>query len=228
MHRLGCLTLWVALILAVLLPVLFYEVMRRSLVQLGVAPEYALLFFIGTLAAGWIDIPLRRVSSARIVRADRLAVFGLAGALPHLTDLRRHSVLAINVGGALIPGAMAVWQVIRLARVEEHAFGTLVALAISIGINVWVSWKLARPIPMVGIAVPGLVPGLVAAASAIFLAGDHAPAVAYVAGVTGPLVGGNLLHLRDVGRLPVGLFSIGGAGAFDAIVFSSVLAAFLA
>jgi uncharacterized membrane protein len=228
MHRLGCWTLSVALILVVLLPVLFYEVMRRSLVELGIAPEWAFVFFLATLAGGWIDIPLRRVPSGRIVRTDRLAVFGLAGALPHLTDLRRHSVIAINVGGAVIPGVMAAWQLIRLARMEEHAFGTMTALAICAGINVWVSWKLARPIPMVGIAVPGLVPGLVAAASAIFLAEDHAPTVAYVAGVLGPLLGGNILHLRDVGRVPIGLFSIGGAGAFDASVFSSVLAAFLA
>jgi uncharacterized membrane protein len=228
MHRLGCLTLSLALGLAVLLPVLFYELMRRSLENLGVAPDLALIFFLATLAGGAIDIPIRRIPSERIVRADPLAILGLAGALPHLTEMRRHTVIAVNVGGAVIPGTMAAWQVLRLARVEEGALGTMAALAISAGINVWVSWKLARPIPMVGVAVPGLVPGLLAAASAIFLAVDHAPGVAYVAGVAGPLVGGNILHLRDARRAPIGVLSIGGAGAFDAIVFSSVLAAFLA
>jgi uncharacterized membrane protein len=228
MHRLGCLTLSIALFLAVLLPVLFHELMRRSLEDLGLSTGMAFLLFLAVLAGSAIDIPLKRRDTERIVRADPLAILGLAGAFPHLAAMRRHSVIAVNAGGAVIPGALAVWQVFRLASLEDGAKGAMAALAISAGINIWISWKLARPIPMVGIAVPGFVPGLAAAATAILLAGDHAPRVAYVAGVAGPLIGGNILHLGDVGRAPIGVLSIGGAGVFDAIVFSGVLAAFLA
>jgi uncharacterized membrane protein len=52
--------------------------------------------------------------------------------------------------------------------------------------------------------------------------------IAFTAGVAGPLIGADLLHLKDLLRTPVGVMSIGGAGTFDGIVFSAVLAALLA
>jgi len=42
------------------------------------------------------------------------------------------------------------------------------------------------------------------------------------------LIGADLLHLRDIGRIaPAGVASIGGAGSFDGIVLSGILAAYL-
>jgi uncharacterized membrane protein len=56
----------------------------------------------------------------------------------------------------------------------------------------------ARPVQGVGILLPGLVPAALAAVLAlIFAPGDAAP-VAYVAGVAGPLIGADLLHLREI------------------------------
>jgi uncharacterized membrane protein len=46
--------------------------------------------------------------------------------------------------------------------------------------------------------------------------------------VLGPLAGADLLHLRDFTRISVGVVSIGGAGTFDGIVLSGMLAALLA
>jgi uncharacterized membrane protein len=80
-------------------------------------------------------------------------------------------------------------------------------------------------------------PGFVAALTAVtttwlLLAGPgetpYRPPVAFVAGVLGPLVGADLLHLRDITRVPVGILSIGGAGTFDGIVLSGFLATLLA
>ena len=42
-----------------------------------------------------------------------------------------------------------------------------------------------------------------------------------------PLIGADLLHLRDLGRRGGGLMSIGGAGTFDGIVISGFLATML-
>jgi uncharacterized membrane protein len=49
-----------------------------------------------------------------------------------------------------------------------------------------------------------------------------------VAGVVGSLVGADLLHLADVRRIGTGMASIGGAGTFDGIVLSGIIAAYLA
>ncbi|MDR4462388.1 MAG: DUF1614 domain-containing protein [Nitrospirales bacterium] len=72
--------------------------------------------------------------------------------------------------------------------------------------------------------MPALVPPL----TALLLAPDEAPSVAFVAGVFGPLLGADILHIREIPRIATGMASIGGAGTFDGIVFSGILAAYLA
>jgi len=47
-------------------------------------------------------------------------------------------------------------------------------------------------------------------------------------GVLGPLIGADLLHLRNIEALETGIASIGGAGTFDGIFLSSIIAAYLA
>jgi uncharacterized membrane protein len=76
--------------------------------------------------------------------------------------------------------------------------------------------------------MPGLVPALIAAVLALLLAPDQAAPVAFVAGVAGPLIGADLLHLKDIEKSAVGIASIGGAGTFDGIVLSGIVAAYLA
>ena len=46
--------------------------------------------------------------------------------------------------------------------------------------------------------------------------------------VLDPLISANLLHLRDIAGLETGIASIGGAGTFDGIVLSGIVAAYLA
>ena len=76
--------------------------------------------------------------------------------------------------------------------------------------------------------MPGFVPPLVSVAAALILAPSEAPPVTFVAGVVGSLVGADLLHLSEVRRIGTGMASIGGAGTFDGIVLSGIIAAYLA
>jgi uncharacterized membrane protein len=69
---------------------------------------------------------------------------------------------------------------------------------------------------------------LLAALLALLLAPEDAPPVAFVAGVAGPLIGADLLHLKAIDRVQSGMMSIGGAGTFDGIVLSGIIAAYLA
>ena len=102
------------------------------------------------------------------------------------------------------------------------------AVLVGAGVNVFLCQVLARPVQGIGSALPALVPALAAAALAMLLAPGDAPPVAFVAGVAGPLIGADLLHLRDVGKIASGVVSIGGAGTFDGIVLSGIVAAYLA
>lgn len=236
-NRLGCLTLSLSLLLAVLLPVLFSEAVQGSLRILGLPLDIAGLVLVAALVASAINVPLWNMPTQRYVITDPLATLGLAGLLPHLETRRKATVVAVNVGGCLIPLALAVYQVVRLATASAwqtapvegapapNVQGAFVALVLAMALNIIVCWKLTRVVPGVGITVPGIVPGILAAAAALLLSADVAPAVTLVAGTLGPLVGADLLHLRDLKEKPVGLQSFGGAGTFDAVLFTLILSA---
>ncbi len=76
--------------------------------------------------------------------------------------------------------------------------------------------------------MPGFVSLIAAAALALVLAPEAAAPVAFVIGVVGPLVGADLLHLTEIEAAEIGIVSIGGAGTFDGIILSGILAAYLA
>jgi uncharacterized membrane protein len=79
-----------------------------------------------------------------------------------------------------------------------------------------------------GIGVPGLVPPLVAALGAYFLCAPELRApCAYIASTMGILIGADLLNLGQIRQLGAPVVSIGGAGTFDAIFFSGIIAVLL-
>jgi len=217
-------SLLVFVVLLLLLPLAFGELMVEGLAKLHLTASAAVILVIGIFVGGFINIPVKRLRSQQ-VSVHPLAVFGLSGVWPQLRRVRQETVIAVNVGGCLIPTALAVYE---LAHLIASGTQTLFALAIACAINCAACYLMARPVVGVGIMMPGLIPPLISAALAIVLAPDQAAAVAFVAGVAGPLVGADLLHLKDIQSSGVGMASIGGAGTFDGIVLSGVIAAYLA
>jgi uncharacterized membrane protein len=116
----------------------------------------------------------------------------------------------------------------ELAYVSALGRELLVSVGLASLVNIVVCYLLARPVPGLGIAMPGFVPPLVAAAMALVLAPAQAAPVAFIVGVLGPLIGADLLHIKDVTKIAkTGIASIGGAGTFG-IVLSGIVAAYLA
>jgi uncharacterized membrane protein len=146
-------------------------------------------------------------------------VFGVPYLVP-ATRERRVTVLAVNVGGALVPTGLAAFLVAR----ERLGLRAVVAT----GVVALVSLVLARPVRGVGIVVPGLVPPVVAALAALAISEQLAPALADVGGVLGTLIGADLLNLPRIRRLGAPVASIGGAGTFDGIFLSGLLAVLIA
>jgi uncharacterized membrane protein len=59
------------------------------------------------------------------------------------------------------------------------------------------------------------------------LGGNLAPALAYISGVIGVLLGADLLNLRKVTKLGAPMMSIGGAGTFDGIFLTGIISVLL-
>jgi uncharacterized membrane protein len=87
---------------------------------------------------------------------------------------------------------------------------------------------LANPVPGIGIAVPVFLPALATAVVALVLSRQNAAPLAYIAGSMGTLIGADLTNLDKVRGLGAPVASIGGAGTFDGIFLTAILAVLLA
>jgi uncharacterized membrane protein len=133
---------------------------------------------------------------------------------------RRETVIAVNVGGAIIPCLTAVY----LLATTRYPFQGLIGSAIVAGVSKW----LARPVPGLGIAMPAFIPPIVAALAGLLLAPAQAPMVAYISGTFGVLIGADLANLKNLAALRAPVVSIGGAGTFDGIFLTGIIAVLLA
>jgi len=122
--------------------------------------------------------------------------------------VRQEYGLAINLGGTIIPTGVSIYLLFKAPLLP-----TLLATALMILICKF----LARSVPGRGLAIPMIIPPVLATAFALLLGGDFAPQVAYISGVLGTLIGGDLLNLGRARKLGAGIVSIGGAGVFDGI-----------
>ena len=219
----GVLALIAALVILLLLPFLLADAMVSALLELGIAPRVATLLVIGIFVGSLFNVPVWR-RGPRVITYSPTDFLGLGRRAPRLLEPGGQQVIALNVGGCVIPSLIVLYELSRLLQ----AGGTLPLYAgIAIALNVVVCYLMARPVAGLGILLPALVPGCLAALVALLLAGGHAPPVAFCAGVLGPLIGADLVDLRDLGRRGTGMMSIGGAGTFDGIVISGFLAAML-
>jgi uncharacterized membrane protein len=221
----GCLPLLLIVGLILLFPFLLANLMLAALGKLGLAPFGALLAALGIFFGGMVNIPVRRIARQQQLEWRPVRMFGLNRFLPVETQSTTYTIIAVNLGGCLIPLGLAIYELLRLA---DRGSDALLAALVAIGINVVVCYLVARPVPNVGIAMPTLVPPIVAALGGLLLLPGFAAPVAFTAGVLGPLVGADLLHLDDIAELTTSVASIGGAGTFDGIVISGLVATLLA
>ncbi|MDH5740492.1 MAG: DUF1614 domain-containing protein, partial [Nitrospira sp.] len=178
MKLLGILPLLLFLLLVVMLPFVFGQVFTAALIKLKLEPMSALLVVIGIFMGSAINIPVKRISRTESVLADPLAVFGLSRWWPMFQRVRRETVIAVNVGGCLIPVGLAIYET---AHLLTEGWRPVSGLLLATFITTVTCYRLARPVEGIGITMPGLFPPLLAALSALLLVPDHAPPIAFVA-----------------------------------------------
>jgi len=130
------------------------------------------------------------------------------------------TVIAVNVGGAIIPSLMSVYLLIKNGLWVR---GLLATAGVAL-----VCHLLAHPVPGLGIAEPVFVPIITAAVVALVLSRQYAAPLAYIGGSLGTLIGADLLNLGKIHGLGAPIASIGGAGTFDGIFLTGIVAVLLA
>ena len=215
----------------ILFPIVFLTAIGATFTKLGFSWREALLILLLTLAGSFVNVPVRTLESRAAPAYDRyVAVYGRFYRIPEPVQ---RTVLAVNVGGALIPLAISLYLLYDSVVISGGYLVMGLALA-GVAVVTVVTKLVARPVPGLGIATPFFIPPLAALIAALVLstfAGEvpvAAVIIAYVSGTLGTLIGADLLNLGHIAELGAPMASIGGAGTFDGIFLSGIIAALLA
>jgi len=210
------------LVLAFFFVLLEIHVISYAFVTLGLPPELAFTALLVSLVGSYINIPISRVANGQPHPVDVVRSFGIRYRVPtrYATD---STIVAVNVGGAIVPVLISVYLLTQMPTI-------IVPALIGVAIVTAIVHRFAMPVPGLGIATPMLVPPIVAALCGYFLGSSqhHRDAVAFISGVIGTLIGADLLNLRNLRDLGAPVASIGGAGTFDGIFLTGIVAVLLA
>ena len=194
-------------------------VLKYAYTRLGVSAGAAYLLLIGSLVGRYFNIPIGILPGRDIVAGQEISFYGMHYMVPLLAH-RPGTILAVNVGGAVIPGFMSLYLLSLHRLWTKGVIATAVVAA--------VCHRLATPVPGLGVALPVFVPAVATALVAIVLSQRQAAPLAYIAGSLGVLIGADLLNLGRLQGLGAPVASIGGAGTFDGIYLCGILAVLLA
>src|SRR5215472_5389889 len=196
-----------ALLFVGLIILIQLRILRYAYMKLGVGPGAALLLLFGSLIGSYFNIPITVLGGHDVRSGEVVDFYGMRYVVP-LVSQWPGTVLAVNVGGAVIPALMSTYLVLRYQLWLRAAIAVVVIAAII--------HALATPVEGVGIAVPVFVPVVATAILAFLLSREYAAPLAYIGGSMGTLVGADLLNLDKIGKLGAPVASIGGAGTSTA------------
>jgi uncharacterized membrane protein len=195
------------------------RILRYAYMRLGIGPGAALFLLFGSLIGSYFNIPITVLPGKQAMSGQIVDFYGMRYVVPYVTSWPG-TVLAVNVGGAVIPTMMSTYLVLRYQLWLKAAIATAIIAA--------VIHSMATPVAGVGIAVPVFVPVVTTAIVALILSREYAAPLAYIGGSMGTLIGADLLNLDKINGLGAPVASIGGAGTFDGIFLTGILAVLLA
>jgi uncharacterized membrane protein len=187
--------------------------------KLGVSRRYVFALLFLSLVGSYVNIPVAELPAEHIESGRVVTFFGMRYIVPMVMNWPR-TVIAVNLGGGVIPVLLSLYLIIK----NRLYFRSLLA----VGVIAAVCHHMAYPVPGVGIAEPTFIPPILTAGLALLISREYAAPLAYVAGSLGVLIGADLLNLDKIRGLGAPVASIGGAGTFDGIFLTGIVAVLLA
>jgi uncharacterized membrane protein len=194
-------------------------ILRYAYQRIGIDRRYVFLLLFFSLMGSYVNIPVAHLPAHEVQSERVVSFFGMQYVIPVVVDWPG-TVVAVNLGGALIPVILSLYLIYK-SRLFGRSFLAIVVVGAF-------SYHMATPVPGLGIAEPALVPPLVTAGVALLLSRKYAPLLAYVGGSLGTLIGADLLNIDKIQGLGAPVASIGGAGTFDGIFLTAIVAVLLA
>ena len=180
------------LVLLALIALVEVNVIAYAYEKMGIQRRYIFSILLLSLVGSAVNIPIAELP-AKDIRVDRIvSFFGVQYVVPAIEHEGR-TILAINLGGALIPLALSTYLLVKQRLYLQGA--------VAIAVVAVVTHLFARPVPGVGIALSPFIAPIAAALAAILIAHRHAAPLAYIAGSVGTLLGADILNLYRIQQL---------------------------
>ena len=210
---------------------LFLRISETAFEIVGFSHWHATLAVFGSILGSLVDIQLieNPISSYPEWYISLLSLSGI-----DVPTTFHPLYLAVNLGGCIIPLIISLHL---LLRGQVSLKKSLLGMAVVAAITYWAAQAVAGE----GIVLPVWLSPLLAAAMGLLLASGfrRAPPLAYISGTMGTLIGADLLSLMTPGILPALspmelhqtrplTLSIGGAGVFDGIFLTGIIAVLFA
>jgi uncharacterized membrane protein len=195
------------------------KILHYAYERMGISPRAAMWILFFTLLGSSINIPLTQLPPEKVVSGTVVHHHGMRYVVPKVQQWPG-TVLAINVGGALIPILLSVYLVFR-NQIIMRAVTAVAAVAL-------LTHHMAQPVHGVGITLPIFIPPVIAVICALILSRRHMAPLAYIGGSMGTLIGADLMNLDKVRGLGAPIASIGGAGTFDGVFLVGIVSVMLA
>jgi uncharacterized membrane protein len=217
------------LVLVFVIGLIFIGVVGVAFEEVGFGPLVTALILGATLVGSFVNVPLMKLKTRiPVIKEEFVAFFGVVYRIPQVEYGETATVIAVNLGGALIPTLVSFYLLWKLPSAILYALvGVLVIAVVGVLVIAVVTHAVARPVKGVGIATPPFIPPLAAALSAYLLPSGAPRVVAYASGVLGTLIGADLSNLSVIPELGAPVASIGGAGSFDGVFLSGIIAVLL-
>ncbi|MDD1696498.1 MAG: DUF1614 domain-containing protein [Methanoregula sp.] len=216
-------------LIILIIPLLVFGIIGAAFTRLGFSWISALAIVLLMVLGSFVDIPVYHIrrDMIRISHPADSSVYGeFIQPLPsQVWDIP----ISLNLGGAVIPACVSIYLAYQAILIIGTSF--LIFLFMGTIFVAVISYVATRLDPGSGIQVPILIPGLTALLSGLLLSGGvglSAAATAFVSGIAGTLLGGNIAQLFRVNDLEASSVSIGGAGTFGAIFVCCILPALIA
>jgi len=207
------------LLIGLLIALIEVGVLEYAYAKIGIDRRYVFMVLLLSLFGSYVNIPVARLPGEQVIAGREIVYFGMRYIVPVVQEWPG-TVIAVNLGGAVVPTVLSLYLMRKQRLYGPGLAGVVIVAAV-------VYW-LAEPVPGEGIAVPMFIPPLVATGTALALRRRSAPPLAYIAGSLGTLIGADLCNLGKIQGLGAPVASIGGAGTFDGIFVTGILAVLLA
>jgi len=207
------------LLLVFLLAFIQLGLVSLAFEKLGLSTAQGMLLLFSSLLGSSVNLPLTRIRAEKPEPdPEHFTVHSLLR-MPVL-PFTGYTTIAVNAGGCLVPLVFSASLIHRFPL-------SWTEIMFAVGMVAAICHATSRPVPGIGIGMPPLVAPFTAAFVAFLVNRELAAPLAYICGTLGVLIGADLLRLKDIARMGTPMASIGGAGTFDGIFLTGIVAVLL-